>query len=76
MGDNMQSKIGYWIDKRGLKSKFVADKMEVSQEQVSKWRNGKSYPRVDKLFKLAKLLGCKVDDLYEEIDNIDTSEKQ
>ncbi len=72
----MKSKIGYWIDKRGLKSKFVANKMEVSQEQVSKWRNGKSYPRVDKLFKLAKLLGVKVDDLYEDIESTDMSEKQ
>lgn len=62
----MKSRIGEWIDKRGLKNKFVAHELGVTQEMVSKWRNDKSYPRVDKLFKLAKMLNVKVDDLYQE----------
>lgn len=65
----MKSRIGEWIDKRGLKNKFVASQLEVTQEMVSKWRNNKSYPRVDKLFKLADLLNVKVDDLYKKEDD-------
>ncbi|WP_100406283.1 helix-turn-helix transcriptional regulator [Bacillus solitudinis] len=72
----MKSRIGELLDERGLKSKYIANKLEVTQEQVSKWRNGKSYPRLEKAFKLAKLLGVKVDDLYEEIDSSDTTDKK
>jgi transcriptional regulator with XRE-family HTH domain len=70
----LKSNIGYWIDKRGLQTKFIAKKLEVSETQVSKWKTGKAHPRVDKLFKLANLIGVRVDDLYEEIDN--TVEKE
>jgi len=68
----MKSRIGEWIDKRGLKNKFIAKELGVSQEQVSKWRNNKAYPRLDKAFKLASLLSVKVDDLY----STDTSDKE
>jgi putative transcriptional regulator len=61
----MKSKIGEWIDKRGYKRKFVADIMGVSQNQLSNWVTGKSYPTAEKLFKLADFLECKTDDLYE-----------
>jgi putative transcriptional regulator len=64
LGDDMKSYIGEWIDKRGYKRKFVAEKMGVSQNQLSNWVTGKSFPTVEKLFKLAKVLECKVDDLY------------
>ncbi|RQW21424.1 XRE family transcriptional regulator [Bacillus sp. C1-1] len=70
----MKSRIGDRIDERGLKNKFVAMKLGVTQVQVSKWRTGNSYPRVDKLFKLAALLGVKVDDLYEMDDSSGNNE--
>jgi len=73
----MKSHIGFWISKRGLKQKFIAQQMGVSQEMVSKWINNKAYPRADKLFKLAVLLNVKVDDLYESVDhsaNIESEE--
>lgn len=70
----MKSRIGYWIDQRGFKRTFIASQCGVSREQVSKWVNGKAYPRLDKAFKLAKILNVKVDDLYEEIDNTDNTE--
>ncbi|WP_017728468.1 helix-turn-helix domain-containing protein [Halalkalibacterium ligniniphilum] len=72
----LRSKIGYWIDERGLQTKFIAKKLEVSETQVSKWKGGNAHPRVDKLFKLAKLLGVKVDELYEEIDSSGTSKNE
>jgi len=68
----MKSRIGFWIDERGLKNIFVAKELGVSQEQISKWRNNKALPRLDKAFKLASLLAVKVDDLYSS----DTSDKE
>lgn len=69
----MKSRIGFWIDERGLKRKFIAKQLGVSPEMVSKWVTGKALPRLDKAFELAKMLGIKVDDLYEEFDSTDTT---
>ncbi|MDC3412505.1 helix-turn-helix domain-containing protein [Terrihalobacillus insolitus] len=57
--------INEWIEKRGYKKKWVADQLGVSNEVLSRWVNGRSMPSVEKLFKLAEILNCKVDDLYE-----------
>jgi putative transcriptional regulator len=62
----MKSNIGNLIDERGLKRKWVAEQLGITPKQVSNWITGFSYPTVDKAFRLAKLLGVKVDDLYEE----------
>jgi len=61
----MISKIGELMQKKGLKGKWVAQQLGISQNQMSNYVKGKSYPPVDKAFELAKLLDCKVDDLYE-----------
>lgn len=61
----MKSNIGYWIEKRGYKKKWVAEQIGVSQNVLSRWINNGSMPSVTKLFELADLLDCKVDDLYE-----------
>jgi len=66
MGDNMKSRIGEWIEKRGYKKKYIAEQLGISQRQMSKWISGESYPTVQKLFQLAVLLQCMVDDLYEK----------
>ncbi|WP_144559532.1 helix-turn-helix transcriptional regulator [Shouchella miscanthi] len=72
----MKSLIGELIDERGLKNVFIAKKMGVSQAQISKWRTGASFPRVDKLFKLAAILNVKVDDLYDMTDDSGNSESE
>jgi len=64
----MKSKIGEIIDKKGYKKKYVAEKMDITQSQLSNWISGRAYPPMDKAFKLAKVLDVKVDDLYEEIE--------
>lgn len=61
----MKCKIGEIIDNKGYKKKWIAGQMEVSPTQLSNWISGRSYPPMDKAFKLAKFLNCKVDDLYE-----------
>lgn len=43
----------------------IYEKFGVSQNQFSNWVTGKSKPRLEEAFKLAKFLDCKVDDLWE-----------
>jgi len=61
----LESKIKYWKDKRGRTNKWIALQLGVRPETVSRWSNNKGMPPGDKLFKLADLLECNVDDLYE-----------
>lgn len=58
-------KVGEKIDKSPFKNEYVMSYMEISRNTLSNWRNGKVYPPTPKLFKLAKLLNVKVDELYE-----------
>ncbi|WP_156290802.1 helix-turn-helix transcriptional regulator [Oceanobacillus salinisoli] len=60
----MKSNINVWIAKSEMSKKEVAEKMEVSQTVLSRWINNKSKPSLEKAFKLAEILDCKVDDLY------------
>jgi transcriptional regulator with XRE-family HTH domain len=61
----MKSNIGKLMDDKGLKKKFVADKLGVSVKQLRNYETGHSFIPIDKAFLLADLLGVKVDDLYE-----------
>ena len=50
-----------------LTQRQLAVLMETDASTVSRWENLKQYPEFVTLFKLAKLLNCKVDDLYSNI---------
>ena len=51
------------LEQKGLNAAAVADKLAVSREAVSKWLSGESFPRPDKLLKLALLLDFTLDQL-------------
>jgi putative transcriptional regulator len=59
------SKIKEQRKKKGLMQKFVAEQCNISQQMLSEYENGKTYPRANILFKLAEVIGCEVGDLYE-----------
>lgn len=61
----MKNNINVWIAKSEYKKKYVAKELKVSQTVLSRWINGHSKPSLINAFKLAHLLNCKVDDLYE-----------
>ena len=44
---------------------YIAKKIGVTQQAIAKWETGESLPRADKLFKLAKILNCTVDELLK-----------
>lgn len=56
----------YHYKRKGLKQTEIASYVGVSTGTVSDWCHGRSYPRMDKVQKLAELLDCKKSDLIEE----------
>lgn len=50
--------------KAGLTQKELAEKLGVDQSAVSFWETGRSAPRGAKLFRLADILNCTIDELF------------
>lgn len=48
-----------------MKQDYVAYKCRVSQQEVSNWERGKSVPRYDHLFDLARLFKCTPETILE-----------
>ena len=44
----------------------MADALNVNRATVAMWETGKSNPRAEMLPAIAQLLGCTIDDLYDE----------
>lgn len=65
----LKSKIGEHIERSGYRRDYIAKQIGVSYRQLAKYISGDSYPTVQKLFQLAELLRCKVDDLYEKLED-------
>ncbi|MEF7566380.1 helix-turn-helix transcriptional regulator [Bacillus infantis] len=66
---NLKSKIGELAKQSGLRKSFIAEKLKISGQQYRNYETGRSLIPIDKAFELAKILGVKVDDLYEDIDS-------
>ena len=62
---NIKSNIGWLITKAGFTRKYLAARYNKSDQTISNWCTGKSYPSAKEMFDLAEQLGVKVDDLYE-----------
>jgi putative transcriptional regulator len=62
---SVKSNIGRLIDQSPYKREYIRQKFNKSRNTISNWCTGKSYPSVPELYLLARLLECKVDDLYE-----------
>lgn len=61
----LKSKIGELVKASNLKREYFIKEMNVSVNTFSNWCTGKNIPSLENAFKLADLLGVKVDDLYE-----------
>lgn len=51
---------------RGLSQARVAADMGVSKPSVCKWETGVSVPRTEILPQLARVLGCSIDELFDD----------
>jgi len=61
----IKSNIGKLIDQSPYKREWLMKELSVSRNTLSNWCTGKTYPKAPEMFKLAKLINCKVDDLYD-----------
>lgn len=52
----------------GLTQSEVAEALGIGQTAVSQWERYGVNPNADKLPRLAKLYGCKIDDLFDDTD--------
>jgi putative transcriptional regulator len=59
------SRIGALLRVSKYRREYIIKELEITQNTLSNWVTGKTYPTIDKAYILAELLGVKVDDLYE-----------
>ncbi len=49
-----------------MTQKELAMKLDVTQACIVSWEKNESFPRADKLPKIAEVLGCEIADLFEK----------
>ena len=49
-----------------LFQKDIAEQLNVDRSTVARWECDKSQPKADKLPKLAEILGCTIDELFDK----------
>jgi transcriptional regulator with XRE-family HTH domain len=60
------SRITQAMESAGLNQSSIADRVGVSRESVSKWLKRESFPKPDKLLRLATLLGLSFSEIVEK----------
>jgi DNA-binding Xre family transcriptional regulator len=68
----VRSKLGEYLDQRGIMKKWLADQVGADEAQVNRWCKNKdgvavSTPSVGYLLRIKRTLGCKLEEIYEEI---------
>lgn len=57
----------YYMKERGVTRKDISEALDISYFTVTSWVNGKKYPRMDKVERLADYFGILKSDLIEEM---------
>lgn len=58
-------KIKQILELRGLKQKWLADKIGVTEVTISNWVNNRTYPSIETLISISNVLKIEVKDLFE-----------
>ena len=61
---NIADRIQCLRKNKGLSQEELADKVGVSRQAVSKWEAGNSYPDMEKMLQMCKILNCHLEDLH------------
>ncbi|MEK4754774.1 helix-turn-helix domain-containing protein [Priestia sp. FSL R5-0597] len=69
--DDLKAKLKIRFAELDIPQHKVAEVMDESKQTVSAWANNHKEPSLIKAFRLAHFLGCKVDDLWEYIEEKD-----
>lgn len=65
----LKSKIRVRLAELDMKQHELSSILGVTKQTMSLWVNGKSMPTLETAFNISKLLNCKVDDLFNYIEN-------
>lgn len=63
LGDNIK----YWLEIRGISQRELAEKIGTTEVSVSRYVNGQRVASGPLLFKMARALGCTVEDLMQGV---------
>lgn len=58
-----QNNIGFWMNERGVKLKFIQDRLGVSYQTVSNWINNRSQPSIIQAALISEVLNVPIADL-------------
>lgn len=61
-----KNNIGYWVKERGVKLKYLSDKLGVSYQTVSNWINNRSQPDLTQAAAISELLNVSLDNLVNK----------
>lgn len=61
----LKSRIGILLRTSKYRREFIQKELRISANTLSNWCTDKTYPTIDKAFKLADLLEVEITDLYE-----------
>lgn len=51
-------------EKKGLRQEDLAKELAVDRSTIAKWETGEAVPKTGRLPKLAEILCCSIEDLY------------
>ena len=68
----LAEKIAAVRQKNKLTQEEIAEKLGISRQSVQKWESGLSYPSIDKLVSLSKLLNVSIDYLCKDENYVDS----
>ena len=57
-------------EKKGWSQDFLAEKIYVSRQSVSKWETGKNYPNIEVIIDLSDLFGITIDELLRSDEDL------
>lgn len=62
----MINRIAEYRKRKGFSQKDLACEMNVTESAISLWESDSRKPKLDRAIELAKILGCTIDELFEE----------
>ena len=64
--DIFKKQLPYYMNLARMNQAELAAAMKVTKATVSCWVSGRAFPRIDKIQRIADVLGCTTDDLLKE----------
>ena len=62
--ERVKNNLKIYMIKKEMTQAELAEKLDVSQQQVNNWVTGRSVPKMKMLLEITDMLNCTIDDLY------------